>query len=214
MKTLATAVMATSLMLTGQAYSYDKGDLVLRVGAATVNPTDDNAKNVGGTGLDLSVNDNTQLGINVTYMLTDDIGIGVLGATPFNHDISLNGGVGKIAETDHLPPTVTVQYHFDNSSNLKPFVGAGFNYTVFFDEDLNSTGDTLGTGLSLDNSFGFAAEAGLDWHINDDWMVSAQVWWVDIDTEAKLKNALGGPDLKFDVEIDPWVYMIGVGFRF
>jgi len=214
MKAYATALMAVSLALAGQAYSYEQGDLILRAGAATVDPDGDFTENVGGTGLDVSVDDNTQLGITGTYMLTDNLGLGLLAATPFSHEISLSGGVGKIADADHLPPTLTLQYHFNNESNFQPYVGAGLNYTIFFDEGLNATGNTLGTDIDLDDSFGLALEAGIDWKLDDKWVVSAQVWYLDIDTDATLHDALGGPDLEFEVEIDPWVYMIGVGYKF
>lgn len=201
MKAYATALMAVSLALAGQAYSYEQGDLILRVGAATVDPDGD-----GGLNGDLSVDEDTQLGITGTYMLTDNWGLGLLAATPFSHDIKLDGA-GKVGETKHLPPTLTAQYYFNNESNFTPFVGAGINWTTFFEED--TSGALAGTELELDDSLGWALEAGVDWALDDKWVVSAQVWYIDIETDADLNGSF-----LTEVEIDPWVYMIGIGYKF
>ena len=148
----------------------------------------------------------TQLGLTLGYMYTDNIGIGVLAATPFKHDIKLVG-VGKAAETKHLPPTVTLQYHFAPRSNVRPYIGAGLNYTNFFSEKTVGLG---GAKLKLDDSWGLAAEAGVDIDLNDRWFVSGQVWYLDIDTEADISGVASD----VNVEIDPWVVMIGIGTTF
>jgi outer membrane protein len=145
-------------------------------------------------------------------MLTDQIGLGVLAATPFSHDIKGAGDLasaGKVAETKHLPPTVTLQYFpMPSGSKLQPYVGAGVNYTVFFDED--TAGPLAGTDIELDDSFGLAAEAGVDYMITENVGVNAAIWWIDIDTEAKIEAA----NQTVDVEIDPLVYMVGVSYKF
>ncbi len=217
-KILATAIMAATTAFAGQALSYEAGDIVLRLGAANVDPDGDGA-DIGGinglpAGTKLKADDDTQLGITGTYMLTQHIGLGVLAATPFKHDI--NVGSTKVAETKHLPPTLTLQYHFDTGSSFRPFVGAGLNYTNFFEEDMTAAG-TAATGggdeLELDDSFGLALEAGLDFAVDKNWLLSAQVWYLDIEPNATVRA--GGNDVvSFDVEIDPWVYMVGVGYQF
>lgn len=182
--------------LSSQAFAYDKGDFVVRAGAVLVDPQGDGALNGA-----LDVDDNTQLGINMTYMFTDNIGLGVLGATPFEHDITLNGA--KIGSTKHLPPTITAQYHFDTGSAFKPYVGVGLNYTVFFEEE-----STLGD-LELDDSVGVAFESGVDYWVNDKWGVNFSIWKADIDSDAKLDGA----DLD-TVEIDPLVYLLAASYKF
>ena len=93
----------------------------------------------------------------------------------------------------------------------------GINYTLFFDEDL--TGDRKNQGFSnlkLQDSVGLAAQLGMDYMITDNVLVNASVWYVDINTQATVDgpSALAVGRTKVDVEIDPWVYMVGVGYKF
>jgi outer membrane protein len=130
----------------------------------------------------------------------------VLAALPFEHDINLNGG-GKVADTEHLPPTLSLQYHFNPAGAVRPYVGAGVNYTLFFNE--TTTGALSGAKLELDPSFGPAAQAGLDVSIGSLWFVNIDARWMDIDTDAKLNGADLGT-----VELDPYAYGISIGRRF
>jgi len=108
----------------------------------------------------------------------------------------------------------------------QPYFGLGVNYTVFFDEDVdNDLKNTLGVlipgvddaDLDLDDSWGLAAQAGVDIPINDNWAVNLGVWYLDIDTEAEISAKVAGQTVakvKFDVDIDPWVYNIGIAYKF
>ena len=84
----------------------------------------------------------------------------------------------------------------DSSSALQPYVGAGLNMTIFFDED----------NVVLEDSFGLSVSAGANYHIDDNWMANVGVWYIDIDTDLKGSNNT--------VEIDPIVVMAGVGYKF
>lgn len=84
----------------------------------------------------------------------------VFAAAPFNHVITLNADGSRVAKTKHIPPTLSLQYHFLPQSSVRPYIGAGVNYTVFFDE--TTRGALEGTRLELRDSFGFAAEARLN----------------------------------------------------
>ena len=161
----------------------------------------------------MGVDSDVQMGITGTYMLTDHVGIGLLAATPFQHSINLNG-VGKLADIKHLPPTVTLQYFpLDSKSGVQPYVGAGINYTAFFDEEFTGANKQAGfSDLELDNSWGLALEAGLDYQLAEHLLLNASVWYADIDTEANFK--VGGVKSSVDVDIDPWVYMVGLGYKF
>ncbi|MEZ5536291.1 MAG: OmpW family outer membrane protein [Thiolinea sp.] len=198
MKKLVMACMVAMIGAGSQAFAYEPGDIVLRVGAAQVDPAGDGLDTALGH---IDVDSNTQLGLSTSYMVTDKLGVAVLAATPFKHDITLDGET--IGDTKHLPPTVTLQYHIDTGSAFRPYLGAGFNYTHFFSED------SVAGKLDLDHSFGLAAEAGFDYALNDRWALNAAVYYADIDTTAKLDGAKLG-----DVEIDPWVYMLGASYRF
>ena len=211
-RALVSVVVAAGLGLgSGAALAVQQGDILVRVGIAHVAPDADSEPVPGfGAASKVDVDSATSLGLTLTYMATDSLGVGLLAAWPFKHDIEGAGsiaGAGKVAETKHLPPTVTAQWHFAPQSNVRPFVGAGLNYTAFFSE--KTTGAIAGTSLKLDDSWGLAAEAGVDVDINDRWFVSGQVWYLDIDTEATINGVAS-----FDVDIDPWVFMIGLGTKF
>jgi outer membrane protein len=200
------AILGTTVAL--PAMAYQAGDMVLRGGLAGVLPTGDG---LHPAGLKTEADDGYSLGITFTYMATNNIGVGILGAWPFKHDIDV-ATLGTVAEIEHLPPTVTLQYHFDTASKLHPYVGAGINYTTFLDED--TKGALTGASLDLDDSWGVALEAGFDYELQNDWSVGAAVWWIDIDTDATVSGAGAPFDASYEVEIDPWVFMLSVGKKF
>jgi outer membrane protein len=222
-KSSVALLVLASVSVSQVAHAFQKGDLIVRGGLAMVSP-DESSSNivVGGTdlGVNVGVDDNTQVGLNIAYFVTDNINIEVLAATPFKHDVNFGvsdplGTGDQLGEVTHLPPTVSVNYYFnDPSSAFQPYVGAGLNYTVFFDEEFTSANQTAGLAdLDLDDSFGLAAQVGVDYMIDEKWFVNGSVRWIDIDTEASfnLNGVQGSVD---SIEIDPWVYTIAVGYRF
>ena len=217
---LAAAVMAVA----PAAQAFEAGDFILRAGVVHVAPDDssdplvvtgfgplDGKHLLAGT--EVGVDANTQLGIRATYMFTDSLGLGVLGATPFKHDIkgeSSLSGAGKLGETKHLPPTITLQYFpMPSSSKFQPYAGVGVNYTTFFEEK------TVLGELDLDDSVGVAVEFGVDYMLSEQFGLNAAVWWADINTDAQVTLADGVTKTdKFEVEIDPMVYMVGFTYKF
>lgn len=199
--------------LAGPAQAYEAGDWLVRVGVSTVDPKSDN---LDVDGDQLEVDSGTTLTFNGTYFFTENWGLELLAAAPFNHDIEL-AGVGKIAETDHLPPTLSIQYHFIPDGTFQPYVGAGLNATIFFSEDVEQIlVDALGAtsvDLELDSSFGLAAQIGADFALSDKWVLNVEARWIDIDTDATLTVDGAEVDLG-EVEIDPWVYGVNIGYRF
>ncbi|SDK61430.1 OmpW/AlkL family protein [Billgrantia gudaonensis] len=191
-----------------QALAYGEGDFFTRVGAAHVNPKSDNG-NVDAlslTGLEVDVDSDTTLGFTLGYRFHDKLGVELLAALPFKHDISIADGTVN-GSTKHLPPTVTLQYYplGGTDARVQPYAGIGLNYTTFFSEDI----DVAGAELELDDSWGVAGQLGADVLINDNWAVNAAAWYVDIDTDA----SLNGDDIG-TVNIDPWVLMAGFSYRF
>ncbi|MFO8025177.1 OmpW/AlkL family protein [Thiohalophilus sp.] len=202
----STLAAAVALGLASQpATAIEEGDLLLRFGLANVSPNDgsDASASLSLPADAVGVEDDTQPFINVTWMFTDNLGLDILGATPFTHDITVNGV--KSAETKHLPPTVGVQYHFTPKNDVRPYVGAGINYTTFFSEkDIAG-----GLPTSLDDSWGLAAQVGVDVDINEDWFFNADLRYMNIETTATF---VGSGSV--DVEINPWVVGLGVGTTF
>ncbi|BBS89013.1 MULTISPECIES: OmpW family outer membrane protein [Aeromonas] len=196
---LIAAAFASPAVLAHQA-----GDILVRGGLAFVSPQT-SSDDVLGTG-ELDIDSNMQLGLTLSYMLTDNWGVELLAATPFSHSVS-TPGLGEVAKVKHLPPTLMAQYYFgDANSKVRPYVGAGINYTTFFDEE--GRGALAGTDVSVDSSWGLAGQVGLDMAINDRWFVNASAWLIDIDTD--VHTAVG----TINTSIDPVAFMFGVGYRF
>jgi len=193
------------------ASAHQAGDVIFRVGTATVRPTE-GSDNVLGLG-SFNINNNTQMGLTLGYMFTDNIGMELLAATPFQHKVGLQS-TGTIAEVKQLPPSLMAQYYFgDRQDKLRPYLGVGINYTTFYDADFNQTGRDAGlSDLSVKDSWGVATQAGLDYNLDDNWLINMSVWWMDIDTEVKFKA--GGEQQNINTRIDPWVFMFGAGYRF
>jgi outer membrane protein len=229
---LALAVAIPAVTQAADIRGHKAGDFIVRGGIATVAPDDsssdiklDGAK-VSGT--KATVNSDTQLGLTFSYLVTDQIGVELVAATPFKHQVDVKGlnnatgltGLdGKLADIKQLPPTVLLQYYplGGTSSAFQPYGGVGVNYTFFFDEDLASNRKDQGfSNLKLQDSWGLAAELGMDYMLNEHAFVNAAVWYMDINTKATVDGptALGVQKTKVDVDVDPWVYMVGFGYRF
>lgn len=198
---LLAAAVAASLALPAAAQS--RGDWTMGVGVHAVDPKSDNGR-LDATALELGLLPPTQVGgsvrptITAEYFIRDNLGIEVLAAAPFQHDIDIRG-VGRVGSTRHLPPVVSLQYHFANSTKATPFIGVGVNYTTFFSE--KTTGALEGTRLSLDDSWGLAAHVGIDFAVNQRSAIRLDARWADIDADVKVNGVRIGT-----ADIDPLVY--------
>ncbi|AIR66729.1 outer membrane protein OmpW [Cedecea neteri] len=210
MKKLTLALLAMGC-LSGAASAHQAGEFFMRAGTATVRPTggSDDVLKMGG----FKVDNNTQLGLTFDYMVTDNIGIELLAATPFRHKVGL-GPTGDLATVHQLPPTLMAQWYFgDAGSKVRPYVGVGVNYTTFFDASFNDTGKSAGlSDLKVKDSWGVAGQVGLDYLVNENWLLNMSVWYMDIDTTVKFKAGEDQQSIK--TRIDPWVFMFSAGYRF
>ena len=198
-------ITAVVLLISSNAAWAEAGDWLVRVGGLNVSPKSDNNDLV-------EVDDSAQLTFDITYFMTSNWAVEVLASIPFSHDINIDGGP-RVGDTKHLPPTVSAQYHFIPDGNIRPYVGLGVNYTIFFQED--TTGPLAGTDLKLDASIGLAAQVGVDFDIGENIFVNAVVRYIDIETDAEVKNIpdVGTLDVG-TVEIDPVVFGLSLGMRF
>jgi outer membrane protein len=217
-KVLTLAVAAALASGAAMTHAYEAGDWIIRAGAVTVAPDADSDIVDESLPVTVDVDDDTQLSIIGTYMATPNWGIELLAATPFSHDIDVNEVDAQAGETKHLPPTLTLQwYPRGGKDGWQPYVGIGVNYTIFFDEKADSDleGIVGKADLDLDDSFGLSASAGVDIPFGEHWAFNAGVWYIDIDTTAEVTlREAGNAKVKFDVDIDPWVYNIGIAYKF
>lgn len=206
MKQKLLPLLAVSLAaVAAPAMAQSAGDWTLGVGVHQVDPKSDNGKLANGT-LPLTIDSDAKPSITFEYFVKENLGIEVLGALPFKHEIAVKG-VGKVGQTKHLPPTVTLQYHFNSAGKVSPLLGVGLNYTTFFSED--TTGPLAGSRLKLDDSFGLAVHAGLDFKVAGKGSLRVDVRWADIDTEVKVDGAKLGT-----ANIDPLVYGVSYVMQF
>lgn len=199
---------ATALTMT-TAFAVPAGTWSVAAGAHYVDPKSDNGTLANGT-LSVDVDGDVRPTITGEYFVANNVGVELLAAIPFHHDITLTpttGGDPINAKTQHLPPTLSLQYHFDGYNlpmNVKPFVGVGVNYTTFFKEKIST-----GAELKLDDSVGVAGHIGVDIPFAKTEALRIDARYIDIKTDASLNN--GGVTTELgEVDISPWVY--GVAF--
>lgn len=224
-KTLvAVGALGLATAITVPAAQAEQGDWLLKGGATMVSPKSGNLKlgdlDVPDVGLvtnaSLEVKDATSFGFTITYMFTDNWAVELLAAAPFKHDIKLSFDLegdslsAKIGETKHLPPTLSLQYHFMPDQMFSPYVGVGANWTIFSSEKLDPD---LGAKLSLSDSFGFAAQLGADINFSEQWFANIDVRYIQIETDAKITDDVSTEKIG-TVKINPMVYSIMLGYRF
>ncbi len=199
-KTLAVAAAVAVIGAAAPALAQSKGDMTIGIGVHNVNPQGGTSNTAAGG---ITVGDNTRPTLTFEYFVADRVGIEVLAAWPFEHDIKINGA--KAGKTKHLPPVISLQYHFVNQSIATPFIGVGINYTTFFDEKLTGGG----AKLRIDDSWGLAAHAGVDFKISDAGSLRLDMRYIDIGSDVKVNGAKIGK-----VDIDPFVFGVAYVHRF
>jgi len=211
----------------------EAGDWVVRARAANINPNEDsdlgktvnrNVAPVMSNGAELKVDSNTILEFDISYYFTKNIAAELILATGSKHDVSVSREPGAVVpnqllgSVDVLPPTLTVQWHFNPDQTIDPYVGAGINYSAFLDKRLEvRQGPLAGSDIKVENdSWGYALQAGVDINLKDGWLINADVKYISLDTDVKLRNPLAGNAWTKidDLEINPWVFGLGIGKKF
>lgn len=197
--------------------SAEEGDWLVRLRGIGVLPTEQVSDVMPGfPGGSASVENAYVPELDFTYFFTDNIGAELILATS-PHDLQGEGvlaPLGKIADVMVLPPTLTIQYHLNPRGKVRPYVGVGVNYTIFYSEDASSSlvGAVGPTTIGVDDSVGVAYQAGVDYDLSERWFVNADVKYIQIDTTATLNS--GGTINTVNIDLDPIVVGFGVGYRF
>lgn len=194
----------------------DAGDWLVRLRALHVSPNDDSGAVSTFPGSSVNVDPDTTIELDFTYFLTQNLGLELILGTS-QHDLNGGGslaGLGNIADARTLPPTVTLQYHFQPKNTVRPYIGVGINYTRFYDQQASSSlQNALGpTGVELDDSWGLSGQVGIDIAFKENWFINFDAKYIRIDTTATLNS--GGVIRKVDVDINPWFIGVGIGRRF
>ncbi|WP_269531949.1 OmpW family protein [Chitinimonas sp. BJYL2] len=197
-KTLVTLICA----LMGTTAVAAQGDLLVRGRLVQVAPSVSNTGTLAA--LNVDVDKQTVPELDFTYMLSDQLGAELILGTA-RHKVTANGAsLGKVS---HLPPTLTLQYHFAPNADIRPYAGVGVNYTRFYNADLKAGAADLAVDK---NSFGGSLQLGADFAINQDWYVNVDVKKIYIKTDV---SVAGGAKLG-TLKVNPVVWGVGVGTKF
>lgn len=217
MRLVAALALTAATLAAAPVQAQEKGDVLMRVRAIMVSPNEKS----GGVqpsfpGGRVGVTDSYAPELDFTYMVTNHIGTELILATT-KHQVqgrAALAGIDHLAGTWVLPPTLTLQYHFaDPHAKVRPYVGAGINYTIFFSSKASDALNTAigDTKVHLKDSFGYALQAGVDVNITKKVFANLDVKYIDIDTTARLNT--GGAINRVKTSIDPLVFGIGLGLR-
>jgi outer membrane protein len=206
MKKSVLAIALCSLAaLSSQVYAQQtqEGSWLVRVRAVNLDPAN-KSDPIGGVGAPdrLTINSKVIPELDISYFFTPNWATELVLTYPQKQKVSLDGT--QIGTFKHLPPTLTLQYHFTPEKTISPYVGAGINYTRISSVDLLNGAATLEK-----SSVGLALQAGVDFKIDKNWSINLDVKKVQIRSD--VNTAAGQLSA---VKVDPWLVGVGVGYRF
>lgn len=181
----------------------------VKVGVSGILP--DESATISAIGGDVDISDEYVPTLQLEYFFNGNVSAELLCCTA-KHDVKAVGtslGTVNLGKLAHFPPTLTVKYHWTDFGAWKPYLGAGVNYTHFFDEEVPAGGPV--TAISYDDSWGGALQAGFDYMLDDHWSVNVDVRKIWISTDVTIT---AGATIAADVDINPTVVTIGSGYRF
>ncbi|MDP1683816.1 OmpW family protein [Hydrogenophaga sp.] len=199
MKKTTLALASLALLASGAAVAQDftAGSLLVRARAVHLD-----SANKDSTGLALSIDNKTLPEVDFTYFFSPNLAAELVLTVPQKQRVY--AGATQIGTLKHLPPTFTLQYHFNHASGIKPYVGAGVNYTRF------SSVDLLGGAADLKrNSYGLAFQAGVDFPLSKNLYLNVDVKKVYIKTDV-----ISGGNNIGTFKVDPVLVGVGLGWRF
>jgi outer membrane protein len=183
------------------------GKWLIGLKVLNLDPDVESATSIGG---EATVDDDTVPELDIRYFITDNIAIeAILGTT--EHNVAAVGtalGNVNLGTVKVLPPTFTLQYHFNSESRFLPYIGAGINYTFFYDDN---PGDAV--GISYKDDFGFALNIGFDYVIDENNYFNIDIKKYTLSTDTVIDAGAAGIATA-SVDLDPLAISIGYGWRF
>lgn len=210
MKKTTTLAILTALAVSplGMAHADEfkpkaAGDIVIRARAIFVTPDEKASLSAGG---DTDVSNDTVPELDFSYFLTDNLALELIAGTT-RHKVSWTPAGVNLGKVSLLPPTLTLQYHFMPKERFSPYVGAGLNYTFFYNAD--APGGAI-TSVSYKNNLGYALQAGVDYALSGPWSVNVDMKKIFLSTDV----SVNGGAVTGKVDLDPWIFGVGLGYRF
>ncbi len=171
-----------------------------RLGVTLIEPKDHPGNLYDGTVT--SISRSYALTASNLYFVTPNVAVDLLVGTAPKHRIYGNGE--KIGYTRYLPPTLSVQYNFNPDGKFNPYVGAGVNYTYYFNEKLISNDK-----LNISNSFGYAATLGIDYNMNKNISLGTELRYIDVNSDIEINGTKVGSG-----DVNPMLYTLTLGYKF
>jgi outer membrane protein len=211
-KALARGLVVATLLVAPPVAAEDDfagkkaGDLMVRLRGIYVSP-DDSAQ-IDPIGGDTQISSEYAPEIDFTYFLLDQIALELV-LTTTRHNVKVkDSSIGDvdIGKISLLPPTLLLQWHPLPKWKISPYVGGGINYNVFYDQKTEG----IITDADYDDTVGWALQAGVDVHLVDNFWLNLDVKRYWIETRAKFN----GGSIAADVDLDPWLFGVGLGYKF
>lgn len=205
MRSLSRLALLAAATLPALAFAQapnDHGDWIVRLRATYLQ-----SANKDSTGLDLAINDKTLPELDITRFFTPEIAAELVLTYPQKQTLSAGGT--PIGSLKHLPPVLSLQYHFTQLQVARPYVGLGLNYTRFSDVQFDAATTAALHPSIKKNSFGAALQAGIDVPLTEGWLLNADVKKVQIATDVSSAGTKVG-----SFKVDPWLVSVGLGKRF
>ncbi|MBO6213305.1 OmpW family protein [Algoriella sp.] len=208
-------LVLSGLLLSTLSFGQEAGELHMRVRATGVVPMEDaKIETIGGN---VAVSNNLIPEVDFTYYFTKNIAAELILGTSKHEVVAVNTALGNLdlGRVMLLPPTLNLQYHFYPTKNLKPYVGAGLNYTIFYDQGQGKGRNTAVTSVAYDNNLGYSFQLGFDYKINDKlyWNVDVKKLYLNTDVEVGAALPSGQVYVPAEVDLNPWLISTGIGFK-
>lgn len=200
---LMTALLGTSALAMAQQKS-EEGNWLVRARAVGLYTEQKNDAFSGGNQDALKVSNSFLPELDISYFFTKNIAAELILALPQKHEVKLNGS--SLGHFQQLPPTLTLQYHFDVTPQIKPYVGAGVTYLRTWGSDLDKNGLTVRA-----NNVGAALQVGVDYKLDKNWSLNADIKKIFLDVDV---NGADGQTRVTTIHLNPLVAGVGVGYRF
>ncbi|MBC9205488.1 OmpW family protein [Roseomonas aerophila] len=148
--------------------------------------------------------------LDVTWFATPNLSLNLIAATT-RHDVTVRGsalGDVDLGRVWLLPPTLTLQYHPLPQSRISPYVGAGINYTVAYNE--GGSRSAAISKVDVEDSWGWALNAGVDYELSPHWAANIDVKKLFLRPDVSVNSGAIGAR----ADLDPWIIGVGVRYRF
>lgn len=189
---------------------FKAGDFMVRVRGLGVLP-DVSSKVSSPVGGKIDISNDFIPEVDFSYFFTPNFSLELIAGTT-RHSVTDKGSVvgdTHLGTVRLLPPTLTAQWHFLPNERINPYVGAGINYTIFYDAKNGSQH----SGIRYDDNFGYALQAGVDVNLAGNWYANLDVKKIFLKTTAHVSAAKAIPTTA-KVDIDPWIVGFGIGYKF